>query len=599
VRKLARQIVRGTKLILHDTFQFKSIQFIIAASFTLITFLVVLLISVILFDKFTNLAEQNAYLNNQQIIDQVDFNLEYYLKEMTGIFGQVNDKIVNSDSLTNPKLIEQLDTIVNSRGDIVSLALFTKKGELLTDIPAVEMKKYTNVTEQDWFKQALENPNVLSISAPHIQNLFKGQYKWVVSMSEGVTLNKKHPGLDGVLLIDANFKTIDDLCQRVSLGKKGYVYIIDSAGNIIYHPQQQLIYAGLKQENTRLAVAHSFGTYLDDSSPEKRFITVKTVNDVGWKVVGVSYMDEIVATKKEIGEFIVWLLLLVILFVLLISAFVSAKISQPIKQLEKSMERVEKGDFDIQIQVHGDYEVERLSRRFNLMVTRIRQLMDQIIREQEAKRKSELEVLQAQINPHFLYNTLNSVIRLVGVGKNEDVITTITSLSKLFRISLSRGKTIITVQEELEHVRNYLIIQTIRFKNKFRFEIEAEEDALPCKTLKLILQPIVENAIYHGIEGMVDEGFIKVSAHVIGDKLLFQVRDNGLGIPADVIPDILAGRVKSEGGSGVGLKNVQERIRLFYGEEYGLEMESELEEGTTVRIWIPFQKDDMQEVEYA
>jgi two-component system sensor histidine kinase YesM len=303
-------------------------------------------------------------------------------------------------------------------------------------------------------------------------------------------------------------------------------------------------------------------------------------------------MDEIITTKNEIGGFISWLLLAVLVLVLLISAFMSAKISQPIKRLERSMRKVEQGDFEIHIPVQGDDEVGRLSRRFNLMVANIRELRDQIIHEQEAKRESELEVLQAQINPHFLYNTLNSVVRMAGSGKSEDVITMITSLSKFFRISLSRGKRIITVREELEHIRNYLIIQKIRYKNKFEYEITADEEVLSCKTLKLILQPLVENAIYHGIEMMADEGWIHITAGIVDDKVLLEVKDNGLGIPQDKLGSILSGEVKSDEGSSVGVKNVHERIRLTFGEAYGLQIESQLEEGTSVKVWIPILREE-------
>ena len=171
----------------------------------------------------------------------------------------------------------------------------------------------------------------------------------------------------------------------------------------MYHPQQQLIYIGLKYENVEQALKFSYGKYMDVSEGESRLNVVRTVNNIGWKIIGVSYLDEMVTTRKEIFTFMIWLLVIVLLFILLISSFMSARISQPIKRLKKSMEMVEKGHFDTYIHVRGADEVEQLSRRFNLMVSRVRELMDQSIEEQEIKRKNELEVLQSQINPHFLY----------------------------------------------------------------------------------------------------------------------------------------------------------------------------------------------------
>jgi two-component system sensor histidine kinase YesM len=302
-------------------------------------------------------------------------------------------------------------------------------------------------------------------------------------------------------------------------------------------------------------------------------------------------MDELVTSTKEISVFMVWFLVAVLVCVVAVSAYMSAVISKPIKRLGQSMKSVERGDFDSVIAVAGTREVEQLSQRYNLMLGRIRELMRENEREQEAKRRSELEVLQAQINPHFLYNTLNSVVRLAEGGRNSEVVTMITSLSRLFRISLSKGKNIIPLQDELEHIRHYLIIQNIRFKHKFRFTIEAEETVLSCMTLKLILQPLVENAIQHGIEMMPDEGDIRVKAGISNEKLLITVADNGLGMPQEVLKSILDRNRPAAGhrstGSGVGVRNVHERIRLTFGEAYGLEFESRLEEGTTVKVWLP------------
>jgi two-component system sensor histidine kinase YesM len=290
----------------------------------------------------------------------------------------------------------------------------------------------------------------------------------------------------------------------------------------------------------------------------------------------------------------------------------ASTLSRPIRRMGSTMKAVERGDFDVELPLRGPLEVVQLSSRFNLMLDKIRGLMGQIIVEQESKRKYELEALQAQINPHFLYNTLNSVVRMVGMSKNDEIITMITSLSKLFRISLSKGRTVITVGEELEHARHYLTIQQMRFKRKFRFLIRAEQEALSCGTLKLILQPLIENAIVHGIEYSVDEGWIEISAKVEGERLVLEVKDNGVGMSREQLDALLSdneareplnseagekgpsgngnageSRQGSSGGSGVAVRNVHDRIRLYYGVAYGLSFESEREEGTTVRIILP------------
>lgn len=582
----------------------KSIQIYMTSVYTAIIVIAILVVGVVLYGKFSRTAEDSAYLNTAQIVEQVNFNVEYYLRGMEELFRQLEENVSKSPNLTGKDTMEQLATIVNTRNDLVSVSVFSPDGRLLTGYPNSALQENAGVPEQRWFSYAMSYPNYLQYSSPHVQNLFAGDYKWVVSLSQSISIREGDVRKDAVMLLDVNFRAIDDMCQRVTLGKKGYIYITDPEGNLIYHPQQQLIYQGLKEEvHADKTKEFSYGSYYDNENGEKRLIHVSTVKNIGWKIVGVAYMDELVTSTREISGFMVWFLIFVLLAVVIMSAYMSAVISKPIKQLGLSMKNVERGDLGPAIEVRGTREVEQLSQRFNLMVSRIRELMRQNIREQEAKRKSELEVLQAQINPHFLYNTLNSVVRLAESGKNMEVITMITSLSRLFRISLSKGKNIIPIQDELEHIRQYLTIQNIRFKNKFDYVIEAEEATLTCMTLKLILQPLVENAIQHGIEMMQDQGHIRITSAAVNGKILLQVMDNGLGMSPETLRRILdkdrgkpaegeadgkaSAEASGKSGSVVGVRNVHERIQLTFGGEYGLEFYSELEEGTTVKVWLP------------
>lgn len=564
----------------------RSIQFIITLTFTGVAVLVAIIVSLLLYDKFASTAEDNANLNMQQIVEQVTYNLDLYVEGMRNIYEMAERQIANVGSIDSPVLQERLSTMMQTREDLFSVAVFTPQGKLVLNQPQSAMRRNTKLTEQSWFTEPSKTQDIF-FSPPHIQNLFEYKYNWVVSMSKRITYREGGVSKTGILLIDFNFRTIDELSKQVQLGKRGYAYILDNLGNIVYHPQQQLIYAGLKYENVEPVLEYSFRSYLDESTGEKRFITVRTLPQTGWKIVGVAYYDEIVTTKRDLNRFLSVFLAVVILCVIVVSILLSARIARPIRRLERTVKQVGEGDLYTPINVSGAYEVEQLSKRFNQMLQRIRQLMDQIIFEQEAKRKGELEVLQAQINPHFLYNTLNSVIRLAERGKTDEVVRMIQSLSKFFRISLSKGKAFIRMEEELDHIRHYLVIQSIRFRGKFTYEITAEEQVLGLRTLKLILQPIVENALYHGIEMMPDEGIISIDAKLEEGNVVIRVSDNGLGMSPEVMNGILSGSIRSDKGSGVGVKNVHERIGLYYGREYGLTFESELEEGTTVTIIFP------------
>ena len=570
-----------------SSFKVRGIQFIITISFTLIIVFAMLFVGILIYNKSSNLLENNATLSTKQLVNQVNSNIEYYLKSTKEVSNLLEKNIYLNENIPNSKLQDQMNVIQTIREDITSVAVFSDKGELIIGSPSLILKDKVNIINQDWFKSAINKSENIKFSLPHVQNLFNGKHDWVVSLSRGIYFYSGAKKVRGVLLVDMNYSTIGQLCQNISIGKRGYIYIVDSDNNIIYHPQQQLINIGLKSEKRE----DYLGSYIEDSDEGKKLVTIKTVNYTNWKVVAVAYMSEISDLKKTGTNFIGWILFVCIILVIFIFGFISAKISHPIKELEESMKRVEEGEFNIYIDVKGEDEVERLATAFNLMISKVRYLMGQIVIQQEAKRKSELDALQAQINPHFLYNTLDSIVWMAENGKNDGVITMVTALAKLFRISISRGRNIITVREEIEHAKNYLIIQKIRYKNKFKFEIITQEEVLEYKTTKLILQPLIENSIYHGIEYMVDEGFIRISVSITNGKLLYEVSDNGLGIDPEKLKHLLEYRVKTDSGSGVGVKNVHERIQIRYGMGYGLEIQSEIEEGTTIKIWLPLIKE--------
>jgi two-component system, sensor histidine kinase YesM len=574
-------------------FRERSIRFIITVSFALTTILAMLILGITLYGRFTRAAEENVAMNMRQIVDQVNLNLDYYQRNMMEVASMLESSINKIPELPNAKLEEQMDVIMDIREDIVSIAVFTDKGKLVAGSPFSTLKEGVRVQEQEWFRIAEDSSHQgIFFSSPHVQNLFPYKHNWVISVIRPMSFIYKGERLKGVLLVDVNFSYIDQISKKASLGRRGYIYIVDPNDNIIYHPQQQLIYSGLKKEESEVVQSHSYGSFIEKAQGEDRLVSIKAVNYTGWKIVGVSYIDELVTTKRDIISFSAWILLFAVAFVISVFMFISAKITQPIKELDQSMKRVEEGEFHITVDIKGDREVVHLSKTFNMMIAKVKALMNQIVYEQEAKRKSELNALQAQINPHFLYNTLDSIVWMAENGKSSDVIVMVTALARLFRISISRGRNIITVEEELEHAKNYLIIQKIRYKNKFQYTIEADEEVLKYKTLKLILQPMIENAIYHGIEYMVDEGEIKISADIIDNKLMYEIKDNGLGMKKETMDKLLSYESKTKGGSGVGVKNVHERIQLSFGKEYGVEIESELEEGTTVRLWLPIIKEE-------
>lgn len=270
------------------------------------------------------------------------------------------------------------------------------------------------------------------------------------------------------------------------------------------------------------------------------------------------------------------------------SRVVARSVSRPIEELCKTTELVAKGDFDTRAAgVSGD-EVSVLTKSFNSMVGQIGVLVDNIKEEQRNLKDTELKLLQAQINPHFLYNTLDTIIWLAEDNQTDQVVSMVTSLSEFFRTTLSEGRDFITIKEEEAHIRSYLQIQQFRYRDILDYVIEIPQELYGYTIMKLTIQPLVENALYHGIKNKRGKGVIRVSAKQRENKIEIVVEDNGIGMKPAQLKELrskLAGLKKSRGG--FGLVNVQERIQLHYGEEYGLFFESTYEEGTKVTVRIP------------
>ncbi|MEH7481066.1 sensor histidine kinase [Neobacillus drentensis] len=577
--------------------QLNSIQSHIAFSFSALILVIITIIGIVSYDKFSNTLEKNAEEYNLQLTKQVTENIDYYIRYMDDIssivqnnpsfqqyFSLKENLIKKEDQET--KVIELFKSFVNARNDIVSIFVFGYNGQVLKSDPKVKIKDYIKIENQDWYLAAKESDGKPVVSSSHVQT-FVNNPRWVVSLSKELHSTDSHER-KGILLIDLNYKIISEICKKVQLGSKGYIFIVDKQGNIVYHPQQQLIYSRLKKEMIPKVLNAQGKSFVVDQDGERKLYTITTSDLTGWRVVSVTNVNDMIMDGKETKKFFLMMILISIFLSLLIAIVISTKISRPIKQLELSMKQVETGNFDIKLDIIYNHEVGRLSKSFNMMTRKIKALMQQVVEEQKALRKSEIKALQSQINPHFLYNTLDSIIWMAESNRNEEVIDMTSSLAKLFRISLNKGEETIPISGEIEHVKNYLLIQKMRYSNKLDFIIDVDPAIMSYQTIKLILQPIVENAIYHGIKNKTGKGLIRILGKEMEGKILFQVVDNGVGMDSKQIKNMYSDEHRKHSkGNGVGVKNVHERLQIYYGQDFGVSFESEVDRGTTVSIWMP------------
>lgn len=537
---------------------------------------IILCCCIVLFlDRYRSAMVQNARTGSAQTASQVSSTVGNYLRDM----NQAMDLVVRSMSEPEDSRNELLSAFLQFRPDVVAVTSYSEEGELLDcwslgREPREEM--FQNLSFDLDTARASDGPYM---STPHVETIFESYYPWVVTM----TAPLEQGGEAAWVSLDLSFSNISNHINNVGIGQRGYCFLMDRMGNIMYHPQQQLLYAGLKSEDTAALAALEDGTYVEDTV----IYAVTSVEDSSWRVVGVSFVDELVnRSVREMIGISAGLAGLVLAAALLTSWILSRMLSRPLRGLASAMERFERdADHFSYRPVGGTREVRELSQSFGHMVLRIQQLMSTVRQEEINLRKTELKALQAQINPHFLYNTLDSIAWMCERGRNADAVNMVHALARLFRISISRGHELIPIAKEIEHAESYLQIQKYRYKNQFTYEFDVDPECLDYYCNKITLQPIIENSINHGLDLLVEEGRIQVEVLQDGDDILFRVRDNGVGMSQEQVDAIL--EQDPEDRTGIGIRNVNDRLRIYFGAPYGLRITSELDVGTCVEIRMP------------
>ena len=536
---------------------------------------VILCSCILLFlDRYRVAMVRAARTSTTQAVAQVSDTVGSYLQDMEQAMDQVK-RALEAEPERRDGL---LTAFLTFRPDVVAITSYAADGTLL-DCWSLGREPREDILQNLSFDLvAAQAADGAYMTTPHVESIFEGYYPWVVTMTAPL-----EEGDGAWVSLDLSFSGISSYISNVGIGQRGYCFLMDRDGTIVYHPQQRLLYAGLKSEDSAALAALADGAYDDDTV----IYALSGVEGGAWRVVGVSYVDELV--NQNVGEMLrlsAVMAALILAAALLTSWLLSRLLGRPLRGLAAAMERFESdADHFTYRPVGGTREVRELSASFGHMVVRIQRLMSTVREEEVNLRKTELKALQAQINPHFLYNTLDSIAWMCEQGRSADAVNMVHALARLFRISISRGHELIPIARELEHAESYLQIQKYRYKNQFTYEFQADPDCLDYYCNKITLQPIIENAINHGLDLMVDEGKITVQVCQEGEDILFRVRDNGVGMSAEQVEAILS---QSAGDrAGIGIKNVDDRLKIYFGPNYGLRITSEPDVGTCVEIRMP------------
>lgn len=559
-----------------------------------ISLVTMLLMGIIMYMRFSTLSRQETIESSRKLMEQTGETMEDYLVNMRQISDAVYYNVVKENDFQDAR--EEIQKGMNllyeaNRDKLRTIAIYNSDGSLMAAEPVATQKEDPDVTRQEWYQSAMEEMENIHFSTPHIQNLFEDstfRYYWVISSSRVVELTENRDSQMGVLLVDMDFSSISRMMNQINeVGNGQYYYLCNSDGDIIYHPRQIQISDGISRENSMKAASYKDGVYDETFEGTQRKVIVNTISYTGWKLVGVIPYSIFTHEMLNIRYFIAMVTLLMAMMLTIINRVVAERISRPIRKLNHSVMEYEAGKKP-EIYIGGSWEIRHLGYSIQSSYEKSEKLMQEIVWEQNERRKSELDALQSQINPHFLYNALDSITWMIEGERNDEAAFMISQLAKLFRISLSKGHTIISVKDELQHAQSYMNIQRVRYKDAFSVTFDVEPELEKYCAVKLTLQPILENAINYGVDPMDDCGEIRVCVRKEGELLVLSVEDNGIGMSEEEVELLLTdnNRVPKH-GSGVGLINIHNRLQILFGKEYGLVIESEPDEGTKVSIQIP------------
>lgn len=584
---------------------FKSIRMNMSFIFIILILSVLFIFWGISMNITKNAVVENSTDYTIQLVNQVNSEIDNYITYMENIstilvtsmdireYLNTTDEDSLKDDALRKRIISQFDTILNMREDIYNIAIFGENDKYIVNKGTDILNPNIHVQSQNWYTKAVKAGGKRILSSSHIQNMIYNEYKWVVTLSKAIHIKDTNEVL-GALLVDLNYSSITKLCKKINLGNKGYIFLVDESGDIIYHPKQQLVYTGIKREKIADILSSKENSFIAKVDNENKLYTMSKSEKTGWIVVGVANIDELFANQRE--TFTIYSLCAIALIIASIFTAIiySNRITTPLTRLKNSMKEVENGNFTgTPYDETEDSEVGVLSRDFYNMTVKIENLMSDKVRAQRDKRKLEIKSLQNQINPHFLYNTLDSIIWMAEGGNNKEVVIMTSSLARLLRQNISNEEELITIENEINSIRSYLTIQKMRYKDQLRYIIDVDPEINHYKIVKLTLQPFVENAIYHGIKYRETKGTIIVKGRKKENGILIQIIDNGIGMSKETLDHIYDKKETIKGHSGIAIENVNRRLKLYYGDEYRLLFESKEGRGTVVSITLPKREGDL------
>ena len=510
--------------------------------------------------------------NSQTTISQTSHFIQSYIKKLettSTSLTQQTDVLAYAENPSQDKVrgIRNLFlTILKADQDLKTVVLVTKSGQVISTDDSVQMKTSSDMMAEDWYQQAIHQ-GAMPVLTP--------ARKSVISVTQEL-VDAKGANL-GVLRLDISYETLEAYLNQLQLGQQGFAFIINENHEFVYHPQHTVYSSSSEMEAMKPYIETGQG-YTPD---HKSYVSQEQIAGTDWTVLGVSSLEKLDKVRSQLLWTLLGASVTSLLACLCLVWFSLKRWIAPLKDLRETMLEIASGAQNLRAKEAGAYELREVTRQFNAMLDQIDQLMIDIRIQEETTRQYQLQALSSQINPHFLYNTLDTIIWMAEFQDSQRVVQVTKSLATYFRLALNQGKDLICLSDEINHVRQYLFIQKQRYGDKLEYEID-ENPAFDKLVLpKLVLQPLVENALYHGIKEKEGQGHIRVSVQKQDSGLVIRIEDDGVGFQAT--SDSSQSQLKR---GGVGLQNVDQRLKLHFGEHYQMKIDSAPSKGTTVEIYI-------------
>ena len=532
----------------------------ISIYFFIISIVLVIILSYRNYKHSVNILKDNKLQQTEQQLKNASIYISSYLEKIKGISSllAMTPEIENINAL-NENAIKKIIELTQQNDPLIKrISVISNDGKILSTSP-IDFEISNNMESLEWYRNLKKSNNMAMVTTENHKGFSMNKTERVISISHEIT--NKNKKIEGFVVIDLSYKFIEDYVSSINFGENGYAFITTSEEKLLFDSKQMNTNSLIENEKYLKIIKDRMKTV------EKGFVASKIyIPNTDWILVGVSSTEQIDQLQnKLIVNTVTWSIIILISTIAL-SVLISKWISKPLTNLVEEMKKVDESFSKIKIEYSDSIEIHTLKTEYNLLLDRIKTLTKNIEEKENSKRIFELKALQSQINPHFIYNTLDTILWLIEFGENEKAIEVTKSLGMILRSTLSINQDFISLSNELEHVKNYMDIQKVRYDDKFEYVFEIDKNTLEILVPKLILQPIVENAIYHGIKPKKSKSFIKISSYIDDEDLIIKVENNGVDLEFDN-----QNRIKTKLG-GIGMSNVEQRIKILCGNQYGIRM---------------------------